>query len=87
MTLEWLTLAIIGGAAVVIWWSFRTWIKGVNARFDLLISEIQDLSKSLVAQNGRIQTIEKSLGTHDVRLNDHAKRLRQLELKQAKNGK
>ncbi|MBL4828465.1 MAG: hypothetical protein JKY55_01010 [Aliivibrio sp.] len=85
MTLEWLTLAVIGGGAVVIWWSFRTWARGMNTRFDLLISEIKELSRSLVAQDGRLNSQEGRAETHEKRLNDHAKRLRDIELKQAKN--
>lgn len=84
MTLEWLTLAVIGGGAVIIWWSFRTWVRGINTRFDLLISEIKDLSKSLVAQDGRLKSQEDRAKIHEKRLNDHAKRLRDIELKQAK---
>lgn len=85
MTIEWLTLAVIGGGAVVIWWSVRTWIKGVNSRFDTLISEMQTLSKTLVNSNARIASLENRIQSQEERLNNYAGRLRDVEIEQAVN--
>lgn len=79
MSLDWLTVAIISAAAVVIWWG----IKRMTIRVDTLIVEVKNLGKSLVYQQGRIKSVEDRLTQVEKRQNNHSDRLRKAEMKQA----
>lgn len=90
MTIEWLNLAIIGAAAVIIWWSLRTWIistnkqhEGTNKRLDSLISKMEAFGKALIRYEGRMNNLEQRLNSQEKRLDVYGERIRKLEL----NGK
>lgn len=80
ITINWWTIAFITAASVVIWWGVRWSINRVTTRFDTLIIEVQKLGKSMIHQQGRIRTVEEKQGHTDKRLNNHANRIRNLEL-------
>lgn len=74
---DWWTIAYISTAGMIIWWGFRRLIK----RFDSLITEVQNLSKSMIASNHRIKSLEDYRKVHERRLNSHSEKIRALELK------
>ena len=80
----WIYRGIIAIAAIIIWWAVRRFAINVMDKFDELIKAIASLDGKYIAQEGQIKQIADQQGDHSKRLNDHATRLRNAELKQAR---
>ncbi|PKQ69393.1 hypothetical protein BZG01_00195 [Labilibaculum manganireducens] len=79
MTMQWLTIAVISGSAGIILYGFKMMV----VRFDRLIQEVQGLKEVTVSQDAKIGENKRRIDGNDSRLNDHADRIRKVELKQA----
>lgn len=69
---------IIGFAARII-------SNSVMKRLDAIVSELQSISIKLTESRGEIKNLQDKDVTTQSRLNDHAVRLRNLEINQGKN--
>lgn len=69
----------------IVWWAFKYLVTSINSRLDKLITQNEVTGRELTRQNSEISNIKTDLKTHDTRLNDHATRIRDIELIQAKN--
>ena len=76
----WLYRIIISVLAVVLWYSIQRLVR----KFDELIRSINELTQQSGQQQEQIKGIHNNILDHTTRLNDHGKRLRQLELEHAK---
>lgn len=59
-------------------------VRSINNRLDKLIDQNEVTGKELTRQNGEISSIKRDVYNNRERLNDHAKRLREIELENAK---
>lgn len=59
-------------------------VRSINNRLDKLIDQNEVTGKELTRQNGEISQIKREVSNNRERLNDHAKRLRDIELENAK---
>lgn len=59
-------------------------VRSINNRLDKLIDQNEVTGKELTRQNGEISSIKRDVSNNRERLNDHAKRLREIELENAK---
>lgn len=79
MTMQWLTIAVISGSAAIILYGFKMMV----VRFDRLIQEVQGLKEVTVGQDAKIGENKRQIEGHKERLDNHAERIRKVELKQA----
>lgn len=90
----WLITGIITALLGVVWYAFTQWRKSindgisqVNEKLDELIKTIKDLGEVSIENREQISNLTKITDTHEQRLNDHSKRIRDVELKCASNHK
>ncbi|RKE02309.1 hypothetical protein [Marinifilum flexuosum] len=83
MTMQWLTIAVITGASALIFFGFKMMV----TRFDRLIQEVQGLKEVTVNQDGKIRENRRRIDKHDEDIKDHDRRIREVELIQARTGK
>lgn len=79
----WIYRVVISVLAIVLWFGIQRLIR----KFDELIKSINELTAQSGQQQEQIKGIHNTIFDHNTRLNDHGKRLRQLELDQAQNFK
>lgn len=79
----WILSGLSGFLLVVLWWSIRTWIQSVTTRLDKLIEQNEQYSTKLVEHEEEIGGLSKRIDVNDRRLDDHSKRIRVIENKQA----
>lgn len=77
----WILSGVIVALSGILWWLVRLGIKGIYARLDKMIEQNDETSKSLIKQDGKIVQLENRMATADKRLDDHAGRIRTLEIK------
>jgi len=75
----WIYRLIIAALAVVVWYAVQRLIK----KFDELIDSINKLKETYAAQEAKINGVNVQLKDHTDRLNDHGKRIRQIEINNA----
>ena len=73
----------IGAISVVLWWVLRLGIRGVYKRLDELIKQNNSFGKALVKQSSDISSLTRRVVTNENRLNDHAKRIVNIEIEHA----
>ncbi|MFK5855382.1 MAG: hypothetical protein QM503_04560 [Bacteroidota bacterium] len=78
---NWILTGLVGFMLMAGWWSARSWIQTVTNKIDQLIMAVQKQSESNVRQSSEINNISKRIDTSEVRLNDHSKRLNNIEIK------
>lgn len=76
----WVYRLLIGAMAIVIWFAIQRLIK----KFDELINSINTLTETSKVQQSQILGIYNQLKDHTGRMNDHAKRIRNIEIACAK---
>lgn len=79
----WIYRLVIGALALVVWYAIQRLIK----KFDELITSINALTETSKVQQTQITGIYNQLKDHTGRMNDHAKRIRNIELGCASNHK
>lgn len=80
----WMYRGIIAVLLMISWYFIRVWAKRIEEKFDTVIKTLQDMGLKNKEQTMLIQNLmdnKKSVGN---RLNDHSKRIRNLELDTAK---
>jgi hypothetical protein len=77
----WLLTSVIIILITVLWWIVRLGIKGIYSRLDQMISQNEETSKQMVQQCAEIEHLESRINVNDKRLDDHAGRIRNLEIK------
>ena len=76
----WILSAVIGAGAVLLWWIIRKAIDGVYSRLDRMIEQNEETSKALVEHASELKSLDRRITVNENRLNDHSKRIRQLEI-------
>ena len=76
----WILSTVIGAGAVLLWWIIRKAIDGVYARLDRMIEQNEETSKALVEHASELKSLDRRITVNENRLNDHSKRIRQLEI-------
>ena len=76
----WIISAVILVLLAVLGWIMRLAILGVYKRLDRLINQNTALNIRLTKQDGDITTLKSRVETNETRLNDHAGRIRQIEI-------
>ena len=76
----WLYRIVISALAIVLWFSIQRLVK----KFDELIKSINELTQQSGQQQEQIKGINNTLTDHTARMNDHATRIRTIELEHAK---
>ena len=79
----WVYRLVIVALGIVIWWVIQWAVKRVTSKLDELIESITELTSTSKLQQEQITNISKLISDQNGRLNDHGKRLRNLELKRA----
>jgi hypothetical protein len=80
----WIYRGLIGFILMVIWYFIKRWSVKIDQKFDELIKAVNQVGLKNETQNGQIEILNRVQATHETRLNDHAKRLRNVELNQKK---
>ncbi len=80
----WILLPVLGASLTIVWWAFRTLVNGINSRLDRLIRQNEETGKELTRQNSEIGSLRSDMKDHKSRLDDHGKRIREIEIKQAR---
>lgn len=80
----WVLIPVVSVLLSFVWWTFRYMVSSINDRLDKLINQNEETGKELTRQNSEIVNIKSDVKTHDIRLNDHSHRIREIELIQAK---
>ena len=81
----WFITGLITILLFVVWYAFTAWRKSINDKLDELIKAIKDLAEISVKNTEQINALYKKMSEHDDRLNDHAYRIRNVEISCAKN--
>ncbi|WP_146161516.1 hypothetical protein [Mangrovibacterium marinum] len=76
----WILSGVIGAGSVLLWWIIRKAIDGVYARLDRMIEQNEETGKMLVEHGNELKSLDRRINVNENRLNDHAKRIRQLEI-------
>lgn len=79
----WIQSLLIGTMGVILWWSIRSWIKGVNSQISEMRDELRTVGNKNIGFEKDIQRIDRDYVSHENRLHDHSERLREVEQKQA----
>ena len=77
----WIYRGLIGFIIVILWYVIRQWAGKIDEKFDKLIEAVEKMGLKNETQNGEIKLLSNVQKTHDDRLNDHAKRIREVERK------
>lgn len=72
-----IVIAALGG---VLWWVITWAVKRVSSKLDEVIDSIKELTTASKTQQEQINNQNRSISAQNDRLNDHAKRIRNLEL-------
>jgi len=78
----WILTGLVGSLLILGWWSARNWITTISEKIDQLITAVQKQSESNIKQAVEINNLTKRVDTADNRLNDHSKRIKNIEIKQ-----
>lgn len=77
-------LWVVLGALAVLFPIFvaivRSWFNRILNKLDELIRQNSDHRTELVRQNERMSGVDNRLGEHERRINDHAIRIREIEM-------
>lgn len=76
----WVLTGVIGVLCVVLWWMLRLAIRGIYRRLDELIKQNIALSETLIKLTSDMGTIKQRVLSVEDRLNNHAERIRKLEI-------
>ncbi len=79
----WLYRSLIILLLVIIWFVVKSFSVSITKKIDELINSINELTKEMATQRGEITQLTNGQHDHSNRLNDHGKRIRQLELDRA----
>jgi predicted PurR-regulated permease PerM len=79
----WIYRLVITVLGIILWWGIQRLIK----KFDELINSINELTQQSGQQQEQIKGINNTISDHTSRMNDHAKRIRTIEIEQAKGYK
>jgi hypothetical protein len=77
----WIYRGLIGFIIMVLWYVIRRWATKIDEKFDQLIHAVENMGIKNETQNGEIKMLQKVQNTQDTRLNDHSKRIREVERK------
>lgn len=80
----WVLSGIVAILLGVLGWIIRVAAKAIINRLDEMIKQNEAFGRTLVWQNGEISSLKSRVGVNERRINDHAKRLRDVEIKQSK---
>ena len=75
----WLYRLIIGVLGLILWWGIQRLIK----KFDELIESINKLTATSEGHQEQIKSLNGQITDQNKRINDHASRIRSLEIKRA----
>lgn len=80
----WVYRGLIAALIILLYYLFQRWIRRIDGKFDELIKAVQRQNEQAIRQSGEINNLTKRVDSNCERLDDHAKRLRSMELAQAK---
>ena len=72
---------------MVSWYFIRIWAKRIEEKFDQVIQTLQDMGLKNKEQTMLIQNLMDNKKSVSDRLSDHSKRIRNIEINQAKFNK
>ena len=90
----WVYRGVIGVLLLLVWWVVRKAITNMESKFDSTNSRIERVAASVIKisdsvndavsqikiRDERMSNMMKLLDTHDVRINDHSARIRNIEI-------
>lgn len=79
----WALTAVVGGMGVVLWWSIRNWIKGINQKITEIMTELRVVGNKNVGFEKDIARLDRQHEDHSKRFHDYSERLREVEHVQA----
>lgn len=79
----WVLTAVVGVMAVILWWSFRIWIKGVTDKIAEMMTKLEVVGNKNIGFEKDIARMDANYQSHDKRMHDYSERMRDLEQKQA----
>jgi chromosome segregation ATPase len=82
-TSVWILSAVVSVLGAGMWWSIRTWIKGVNEEISKMRDELRTVGNKNVGFEKDINKLDREHESHDKRMHDYSERIRELEQKQA----
>lgn len=78
---------ILSGAVIVLgtimWWSIRSWIKGVNKEISEMRDELRTVGNKNVGFEKDISRLDRQYDSVDKRMHDYSERIREIEQTQA----
>jgi len=75
----WILGGVVSILGTALWWSIKIWIKGINEKFDKILTKLTLIEKQNVGFEKDIGHLASQINSHDKRLHDHGERLRSLE--------
>ena len=81
----WVALGVIAVIVPLFLYLAKLGIDRIVAKVDELIKSNSEFKTELVRQNGELKTLSLRVEDHNVRLNDHGQRIKDLEIDQARN--
>jgi hypothetical protein len=76
----WILGGVVSILGTALWWSIKVWIKGINEKFDSILTKLTSIEKQNVGFEKDISHLALQINSHDKRLHDHGERIRSLEV-------
>jgi hypothetical protein len=83
-TATWILAAVVALLGVILWWSIRGWIKGVNSRIAEILSSLQVMGNKNIGFEKDIARLDRTSESFDKRMHDYSERIRTIETTQAR---
>lgn len=80
----WVITGLGGLMVAVIGYGLKNWKTVIEGKIDEALHELKTISSATISQQGRIDAQDDRIRNNENRLNDHSKRLRNLEISSAK---
>jgi hypothetical protein len=80
----WILTGVVSVMGLILWWSIRGWIKGINEEISKMRDELRTVGNKNVGFEKDIARIDDINRSHDKRMHDYSERIRELEQNQAR---
>lgn len=80
---NWVLSGVVIVLGTILWWSIRSWIKGIQKEFAEMKEQLTIIGKQNVGFEKDINRLDRAYESHDKRMHDYSERLREVEHTQA----
>jgi hypothetical protein len=80
----WIQSGLISIMVLILWWSIKGWIKGVNEKLSTMSEELRTLGNKNIGFEKDLGRLDRGNESFDKRMHDYSERLRSVEQTQAR---